>query len=254
MSKHTKFILTPILSLVEDAVTATQSVGSTIETYPLCDYIMQTLFLKMTGFQEQKMKCICWDMATYDYEYRYRLMKSPLGECSTIDDKNTIYQELSKHIDEFGPIINTSKFKKKIIAEAKSELSTVLDSSNLIIWAQQDYNYYNTFLIYLSEKCLFQDCQDKGYKLFTNRASCSEKAKSCKCLGDIYKQLYSHRNRCAHNLLSYQQNLPTLKTLCNRDNLFNNHFIRFFVLILIDKIFIETYKIYLEQNDNFGLS
>lgn len=42
-----------------------------MESYPLCEYVMQSLFLKLTGAQEQKLKCICWDIATHNYEYRY---------------------------------------------------------------------------------------------------------------------------------------------------------------------------------------
>ena len=60
MSKHDKFILTPMSTILEEAIQASSGIGSGIETYPLCDYIMQSIFLKMTGYQEQKMKCIAW--------------------------------------------------------------------------------------------------------------------------------------------------------------------------------------------------
>ena len=48
-AKHTKFILTPIFEILKDCVNATKGIGIGIETYPLCEYIMQTTFLKMTG-------------------------------------------------------------------------------------------------------------------------------------------------------------------------------------------------------------
>ena len=67
MNNHTEFILSPITGILKDVVSASTGIGSGIETYPLCDYIMQSVFLKMTGFQEQKMKCICWELATNDY-------------------------------------------------------------------------------------------------------------------------------------------------------------------------------------------
>ena len=31
---------------------------------------MQSIFMKMTGAQEQKMKCICWEIATIDFDLR----------------------------------------------------------------------------------------------------------------------------------------------------------------------------------------
>jgi hypothetical protein len=53
----------------------------------------------MTGFQEQKMKCICWELASNDYEYRYkRYTFKPLGECSRYDEKKTIYKDLIEQI------------------------------------------------------------------------------------------------------------------------------------------------------------
>jgi hypothetical protein len=70
-------------------------------------------------------------------------------------------------------------------------------------------------------------------------------------LQDKYSLLYSHRNRCAHNTLSYQENLPTLKTLLKSNPKDDNYFVRFTLLILIDKIFVALYKKYeslLEEN------
>lgn len=52
MSKHRDFILMPIDKILKEAVSATNAVGFTIKAYPLYDYIMQSVFIKMTGFQE----------------------------------------------------------------------------------------------------------------------------------------------------------------------------------------------------------
>ena len=48
MSKHDKFILTPITSVLEEAVVASYGIGKGIESHSISDYIMQSLFLKMT--------------------------------------------------------------------------------------------------------------------------------------------------------------------------------------------------------------
>ena len=50
--------------------------------HPLYDYVLQTTFLKMTGSQEQKLKCIQWELATDDYEYRYDILSKSIGELS----------------------------------------------------------------------------------------------------------------------------------------------------------------------------
>ena len=64
---------------------------------------------------------------------------------------------------------------------------------------------------------------------------------------DIYENhLYKHRNRCAHNTQSYQQNLPTLKNLVNENYQYENYFVWFSILVLIDKLFIALYVKYLD--------
>ena len=70
-SQHSEFILTPILNILKDGISASRAIGDGMDVYPMGEYLMQSLFLKMTGAQEQKLKCICWDLATLDYEYRY---------------------------------------------------------------------------------------------------------------------------------------------------------------------------------------
>lgn len=50
------FILTPVSKVLEEAVLAIKHIGHGIETYPLSDYLMQSIFIKMIS-QEQKIKC-----------------------------------------------------------------------------------------------------------------------------------------------------------------------------------------------------
>lgn len=70
---------------------------------------------------------------------------------------------------------------------------------------------------------------------------------SLKNLSFMYEKLYAHRNRCAHNLMSYQQNLPSLRTLNNIDYMYENYYIRFALLIMIDIIITKLYKLFIEQ-------
>lgn len=102
-SEHSAFILSPLSLILKDGISACRGAGSGIETFPLCEYVMQTMFLKMTGAQEQKMKCICWDIATIDYEYRYEFLnKRSYGECSDFKSKNGIYNDLLDSIQKKG--------------------------------------------------------------------------------------------------------------------------------------------------------
>ena len=237
---HTDFILSPITDTLKDVVSASSGIGSGIETFPLCDYIMQSVFLKMTGFQEQKMKCVCWELATVDYEYRYEFTKTPLGECSSYTDKQRIYKDLIKQIEKYG--LEFSKIdidKKSILTTTFSDILNIFSNTNLSIWAQKDFVNFQTISNQIKESHFVSE---KG-SLFSDNS-----------LKKMYENhLYRQRNRIAHNTFSYQQNLPTLKTLINEDYKFENYFVYFSILVLIDKIFIELYKKYLktiEEKEN----
>lgn len=106
---HTDFIQTPLIEVLADGVHACSSLSVGIENSALWEYFMQSLFLRMTGAQEQKLKCICWVMATNDYRYRYELLNvKQYGECSEYKHKKSIYEDLYKQIKridkKFTPI------------------------------------------------------------------------------------------------------------------------------------------------------
>lgn len=231
MSKHTDFILSPITSILKEIVSANRAIGNGIETYPLSEYIMQSVFLKMTGFQEQKMKCICWELATDDYEYRYkRYSKNPLGECSSYQDKKEIYKDLTDLIKKLDPdfVVTTALDRSSIRISTLTEMKDILERSNLSSWSQ------NVFYEFITDTTLFPLAAfATAQNLFDND------------LQDKYKLLYNHRNRCAHNTLSYQENLPTLTSLFKINHKDDNYFVRFALLILLDKIFIELYQKYI---------
>ena len=237
---HTDFILAPISDILKDSISASAGIGSGMETFPLSDYVMQSVFLKMTGFQEQKMKCIVWDLATIDYEYRYkRYSQKTLGECSRYAEKNEIDKDLISCIKKFDnsfvfQIDKTSKLKVII-----RYMKRIFHNSNLSVWIQNDYNNFESILLnQIGNSLTNNDC------LFDNQSD--DKMDSNNHIRKIYDYLYRHRNRCAHNTPSYQQNLPTLTTLVNVNYQYENYFIRFAALILIDKIFIELYGKYLD--------
>lgn len=232
MSKHKDFILSPITHILHEVVSANYAIGNGMETYPLGEHIFQSVFLRMTGSQEQKMKCICWEMATVDYIYRYdRYTLNKLGECSNYKEKKEVYKDLIERIKIYEPgfDVSTALEKRVIRRGTVEELKEIFSNSNLSTWTQ------NCFLEFVKNHGdLIKDNHfAAGDELFVN------------VLQDRYELLYKHRNRCAHNTLSYQQNLPTLNELLDENNRYDNYVMRFALLILIDKIFIELYKKYL---------
>lgn len=292
-SIHSKFILTPIIGILKDTVNACAGIGNGIETQSLGEYVLQTTFLKMTGASEQKQKCICWEMATNDYDYRYKYLKKNYGECSSYADKCSIYKDIKDRICKidvtfdvnrlFGDIDITTPKKEYInrrieeerkIQEAKKKAP--LDEEDVKKIKEQIKNQYdtkgfsnkeiaslcrevlfesisvvvdgiigNTLLAQWEPRC-FQD-----YLSLWNELSHYDYVKGDALLGkelqDLYNEIvYSHRNRCAHNLVSFQNNLPTLKTLEDEKFVYHSYYFRFSILILLDEIFVRLYKAYQE--------
>ena len=291
--RQDKFILSPILNILQDTVNACAGISKGIEAQSLAEYVLQTTFLKMTGASEQKLKCICWEMATNDFGYRYQYLKKNYGECSSYADKSSIYKDLVNAITgldsqftvdflfgdvDISPkvedlinqkILRTQKAqeakKKKAMAEADLEkmrngmkayyarnglcdkerfhfsrvvlfesiqdtLDAIVKNSLLAQWEQHNYlNFKN------------------GWKKLSDWSFAEGDTLLCKELQDFYTSfVYNHRNRCAHNLKSFQNNLPTLKTLTSEGFVYENYFYRFSILLLLDEIFVRLYKRYVE--------
>lgn len=117
------------------------------------------------------------------------------------------------------------------------------DGSLMAEWQPSEYfSYKSSFASTLSASQIGQSQLKKGvatYSLFQESVK------------DIYESVvYRHRNRCAHNTLSYQINKPDLKVLAGNDALKNNYFLRYALILVIDRIFIVLFEKYLSlQNE-----
>jgi len=241
---HTKFILSPITDILKDVVFASKGVGDGIETFPLCDYVMQSVFIKMTGFQEQKLKCVCWEMASVDFEYRYDYSTEPQKERSAYKDKQPVYKDLVEQIKKRSTSFDMPNDidKEKILTTTTKSIKDTFENTNLSIWSQKSFNEYGIIWSEVEKKHFAND----NTNLFMSPAKEQDFS-----LQKIYKDyLYRHRNRIAHNTQSYQQNLPTLKTLENPNFKYENYFVWFSTLVLIDAIFIALYDKYLNTFDD----
>lgn len=251
MSQHSKFILKPISDLLIEALSAISTIGDGLESVPVSDYILQSLFLRMTGFQEQKLKCIVWDLATIDYVYRFeRFSKRPVGECSCYDEKNIIYKDLYRMLSDKGIEISDD-IRNDIFEQAKETIIEICSKSSLRKWYSMQYVEFESYLTEISSLCIMTE-----EHLFKQASNCTNKEKDGKqwrcthglCMQKVFEQaVYQFRNQCAHNTQSYQNNLPTLKTLVYPYYRYCNYFVRFFMLVLIDDIFRYLYGAYCKQ-------
>ena len=285
--------MTPIASILRDTVTACNGIGNGIETQSLAEYVLQTTFLKMTGAQEQKLKCICWEMATNDLDYRYHYLKKDYGECSSYSDKNSIYRDLVEMIVKYDTTFSVAELfcdvdissKENVLIDKKikeakkaqerqkgrkltdAELQSLINGIEAS-WTtngicEKDRAKYSRVVLFESMQDLVEEiiCGTmvsqweqhnyqnyiKNWKILANDQFALDNALMDKDWQDFYTNVvYKHRNRCAHNLSSFQNNLPTLKTLVGEEYVYDNYYYRFSFLLLLDDIFMRLYKAYIK--------
>lgn len=255
MRKHETFILTPIANILKEAQFALAPLEGNINNYPLFDYVMQSLFLKMTGFQEQKLKCISWELATDDYALRYERYKlRPLGECSSYKDKLVVFGDLVSNLEKIKPgcaLLSDSE-RSQIMTRTKDEIIEFCSQSPISGWVEKSLSEFKSLFEKCGTECVLYMNKGKVTEILGHCENCKKKSNPCKLaklksLKDIFDIAIRHRNRCAHNISSYQQNLPALEELQKEEYVLENYLVRFAILLIIDKVFVALFRKYLEM-------
>ena len=217
--KHKEFILTPLSSLIEQTLQPLDLYKGQICNYIMKEYVLQTLFMKLTGCMEQKAKCILWDIATHDFEYRRDFLRdnSSQGEYSTYKSKNYVYTTLVNH----GGIIDDQR-KGELLTQLEYFKDNILKESILKVWLPRE----------------LRDLKIK--KLFGKQRWAGSSLLEYPLNDDIYIKLYTHRNRCAHNVLSYQGNAMNPQKIKEMGDA--SYATWFTLLVLMDMIYMELYE------------
>ena len=160
---------------------------------------------------EQKAKCILWDIATYDFEYRRDFLRdnSKQGEYSKYDSKNIVYKTL---IERVKKIDDTRK--NELLNQLKDFKDNILEKSILKVWLPRE-------LRDLKIKELFAIKRWAGDSLLESPLN-----------DKIYESLYEHRNRCAHNVMNPQK-------IKEKEGIYYASW--FSLLVLMDMIYMELY-------------
>lgn len=235
---HTDFIISDIFDVVDDAIMSTSSIGQNIAHYSLCEYLFQSVFLRLTGYQEQKLKCILWVIASDDLDFRYKYLSGSVkvNECSQLSDKNIVYNILKKTLeDKNHPFLFPDEIEiNRQISEIKDNLISKFETSVFRKWLPREYSRFIEFSSNIRYK-------RDGY--FTLKSIFG----GDNYLNEAFDKLYRHRNRCAHNLLSYQSNVPKLLDFTKDVDGSDNYFTRILLLCMIDNVFTRMFKFYINN-------
>lgn len=230
MSVRTDFITTSVYEILQQGIAASECLHyGGIESYPILEYLMQSVFLRMTGFEEQKLRNICWEVATVDLEYRYKTLQGHVsyGEFSTLDDKKSVYLLLRDESKKFGSDFSFDVQKTSILNKVKAEMVEAFNDSLITRSFPSGYHQYEIFI-----------------KTWKNEHFANSNQILAGQLEKVYDALYRQRNRCAHNTASYQQDMITLTEMQDKQMMNCNYFTYFAILLLLDKIFIESYRMF----------
>ena len=219
--KHKEFILTHLTDLIEQTLRPMDLYKGQVCNYIMKEYVLQTLFMKLTGCMEQKAKCILWDIATHDFEYRREFLREnpKQGEYSKYDSKNFVYGALV----EYGGM-NDDTRKKELLTQLVDFKKKILEESILKVWLPRE-------LRNLKIKELFATKRWAGSSLLESPLN-----------DEIYEKLYKYRNRCAHNVLSYQGNVMNPQKIKEVGDA--SYATWFTLLVLMDMIYMELYKMF----------
>lgn len=233
MSVRTDFISTSVYEILQEGVAATECLQQdSIDTFPALGYLLQSVFLRMTGYEEQKLRNICWEVATMDLDYRYQMIQGHVsyGEYSSLEDKKKVYDLLKEKTKELGTGFSFDAKKGAILSEVKAEMESVMKDSLIARSFPAAYHQYEIFV-----KTWKADHFANGSQLLGGT------------IEKVYGSLYKQRNRCAHNTPSYQQDAVTLAEMQDSQMINSNYFSYFAILLLLDKIFIEAFHMYRES-------
>lgn len=234
-SNTTDFILTPLTSVLSEAVDALVVAQSGMYGYQIADWVMPTIFLRMTGAQEQKLKCICWDLGSIDLEGRNQRYSKKIGEMSCYDEKNYLCRDmiafLLRNKRGFDPVADVDR--ATLLQEAYNDVTAICGNSIMREWYA---DYYKVF------EEVYPSFIVDYFVVWKNNLKEKYRDLFIEDLKDAYESLYFHRIRCAHNSTSFRSNLPKFETLSSPKACYENYFIRFFLLILLDELFMQLYQ------------
>lgn len=152
--------------------------------------------------------------------------------------------ERNKKLDESFTV--TDAIKDGILDDWKVSIQRVFENSLLAQNFKKSYGEYKVLVANVRKSWIMNKKQ-----LFTKKDNISELERQATC-GLVLQELftdyvYKERNRCAHNTRSYQHNLPSIKEMMSKGYKLQNYFLYMSIIILLDKIYIKLFEIYLSK-------
>jgi hypothetical protein len=260
LNNRQKMITTPIFNILEKTVTACTGLSDGVENESIKDYIFKSAFLEMTGMLEQKMQEIAWVIASnapeYRFDYDHKNGKWDIGLGSTLDDKRNVFSLLQQqiilydHFDQLAQSFSDNQ-KKELLHKICKDFRDTVTGSPIVFWNHRSFDEIVLSANSNSGKThiLIRSGEQLRITHFctVNRNQQTVALINCN-LDNYYKEIiYNHRNQFAHNLGSLHSPMQKLKEMTSKYYIGGSFLTQCFVMVLIDEIFMKTFKIYLRS-------
>lgn len=275
MNRNSKILDMLVSDILDEAGCSVASMSAGIEAAQLCDYFMQSVFLKMVGFLEQKTKALSWELASVYPRYRYEhFFKEKGANGSTLEDKNKVYGDLVRRINDEGlsKVLAEEQDKLDIKGLIKNHIDNFRKRTEHLGWLEREFLYFNETFMSRDAICfapksvtfLFGHCENCSLKKKkTGRPPCGCKCTNCtvsapkttsgsrctyKNLSSVYKAaVYDFRNRCAHNTLVNLTSSREIDEYSEDKTEEENYLIRLALIDVIDITMTRAYQVWVKK-------
>ena len=135
LDEYDKIISKDASCYIQEMCNAYGNSGNSITNYPLIEYLMSSVLLRLTGFMEQKLDTLQLILCDQDEDFRYQLLRKS-------NKLSSSYEVIASIYSSFQNIISSQEKNLKILMPAK--FSPSLFENTTCIYQAYD-KIYNIF-------------------------------------------------------------------------------------------------------------
>jgi hypothetical protein len=258
---------------ISEMCNAYEKSNNGITSYPLVEYLLSSVLLRLTGFMEQKLDTLQLILCDYNADLRYRLLRDHNKLSSSYDAVVEIYSKFRCSINE----IDTKNFyliknhyektifsNKEQMQRAYVKILNTFTNHPITNHIKRKFDEYKKFEDYFIDSnaeyaSTLQKLHDPStpkeqkeelhayLKKLQKKSKANKKKSKAKNninFVEIYKKTILFRHLIAHNLTSVQADFPTITSMKSPDFQYENYFVRYMILLCVDEIFRDMYQYY----------
>ena len=241
--------------------------SNNIANYPLIEYLLSSVLLRMTGFMEQKLDILQLILCNQDEDFKYNLLRKSSKLSSNYDVVSSIYKSFHNIIRTMEKELNVSDSKKysdklfensECILNAHTKIYNIFKNSSISSPVKRNFDDFLNLknrLLDLSKDIteLRKELDEKSLSLEEKKtkgiALEQLKLQQALCLSEqdyvsIYKRTIDFRHSIAHNITSIKRDLPNISFIKSENFQFENYFVRFMLILSIDEVIRDMYSYY----------